>query len=178
MHKSQRQANLLGAIALATVDRIRASTAASAPNAGEGPAGLVAIASFLQGGSIAELSRIIELSHSATVRLVDKLEREGLVKRRGGSDARAVAVVATGKGVKIASSIQGARMQALDELLEPLSNGERAELARLHAKVLAGLASSGARRGTICRLCDSQACGHDTGQCPVTEAPALEAKAR
>lgn len=176
MHKSQREANLLGAISLAAADRIRASTAASAPNAGEGPAGLVALASFLEGGSIEELSRVLGLSHSATVRLVDKLEREGLVERRSGRDARAVAVVATDSGATIASSIQGARMQALDELLDPLSGAERAELARLHEKLLAGLASSGVSRGRICRLCDAQACGHEQGRCPVTEAPAPKAK--
>ena len=178
MHKSQRQVNLLGAIALAATDRIRADVAAVAPNAGEGPAGLVVVASFLRGGSIEELSRVLELSHSATVRLVDKLEREGLVEKRSGRDARTVAIFPTDDGVAIADAIQGARMKGLDQLLDPLTGSERAELTRLHEKLLAGLASSGAFRSHICRLCDAHACGHERGRCPVTEAPRAELPGR
>jgi len=171
MHKLQRQTNLLGALSLAVADRIRAAATTAAPTSGEGPAGLVALATFMEGGSIEELSRVLGLSHSATVRLVDKLEQAELVSRQSSRDARAVSVVPTGEGIEIAAQIQRARLDALEELLDPLTVSERAELARLHEKLLAGLVASGELRGRICRLCDSVACGHGRGHCPVTEAP-------
>jgi len=171
VHRSQREDNLLGAFSAAVTDRVRAAVTTSAPNAGEGPAGIVALASFLEGGSIEELSRVLGLSHSATLRMVDKLERGGLIERREADDARAVAVVPTDEGKKVAAQIQRVRMEALDQLLQPLSASERAELARLHEKLLKGVVASGVARGKICRLCDLDACGHERGRCPVTEAP-------
>lgn len=171
MHKVERQANLLGALSLAVADRMRVAAASSAPSSGEGPAGLVALATFMGGGSIEELSRVLGLSHSATVRLVDKLERARLVRRGRGKDARAVAVAPTDAGIEVAAQIQRARLGALDELLDPLTVSERVELTRLHEKLLGGLVAAGGLRGRICRLCDSGACGHERGGCPVTEAP-------
>ena len=171
MHKLQRQANLLGALSLTVADRMREAASAPAPSAGEGPAGLVALATFMEGSSIEELSRILGLSHSATVRLVDKLERGDLVARRGADDARAVAVEPTPAGIDLAEEIQQARIGALEQLLDPLSPAERSELTRLHEKLLEGLVATGEPRGRICRLCDAGACGHDRGRCPVTEAP-------
>jgi MarR family transcriptional repressor of emrRAB len=176
MHKRQRQANLLGAVSTAVAGRIGSATVAVAPTSGEGPAGLVALASFLNGGSIEELSRVLALSHSATVRLVDKLERGGMVRRRAGSDARTVALVPTTKGATVAAEIQQARLEAVSELLDPLSASEREQLTRLHEKLLAGVVATGESRGRICRLCDEHACGHQRGRCPVTEAPAPKPK--
>jgi DNA-binding MarR family transcriptional regulator len=125
----------------------------------------------LEGGTIEELSRALGLSHSATVRLVDKLERSGMLERRPGRDARSLALVATDQGAQIASGIQRARIEAVSELLTPLNAQERDELARLHEKLLAGVVAAGEPRGRICRLCDAAACGHEQGRCPVTEAP-------
>jgi MarR family transcriptional repressor of emrRAB len=171
MHTEQRQANLLGAFSLAVTDRVGAAVRDVAPSAGEGPAGLVAAATFLEGGSIEDLSQALGRSHSATVRLIDKLELRGLLERRGADDARSWAIVATESGGETARRILDARVAVLAELLEPLSPSERGELSRLLEKLLGGLASSGAERRRICRLCDCNACGHESGHCPVTEAP-------
>lgn len=178
MHTQHRQANLLGAFSLAVTDRVGAAVREVAPSAGEGPAGLVAAATFLEGGSIEDLSRVLGLSHSATVRLVDKLEERGLLERQGADDARSWAIVATESGDETARRILDARVTVLAELLEPLSPSERGELSRLLEKLLGGLASAGAGRKRICRLCDGDACGHETGHCPVTEAPRSDAVGR
>lgn len=171
MHRPKpRVANLLGAFSLATTDRIREAIAEVAPNAGESPAGLVSVATFLDGASIEELSRTLGLSHSATVRLVDKLEQGRLLERRRATDARAVAVASTKRGAQVAERIKEARSTALEELLHPLSSAEQVAFSRLLEKLLEGLATTGVNRGRICRLCDADACGHDTGCCPVTEA--------
>lgn len=167
----RRGANLLGTLSLAIADRIREEATARAPSTGGAPAAIVALDTFLAGASIIELSRVLELSHSATVRLVDKLERAGLLQRRPGEDARAVAIWPTPAGRELAREIKRARLEALDDLLHPLSEGERAELVRLQEKMLASLVMAGDDPRRICRLCDAEACGHEIGCCPVTEAP-------
>ncbi|MGH2825093.1 MAG: MarR family transcriptional regulator, partial [Thermoleophilaceae bacterium] len=63
-----------------------------------------------------------------------------------------------------------AREGALEEALAALDPAERAELARLHEKVLATLTDGRAAARRICRLCDGRACGHEEGLCPVTRA--------
>jgi MarR family transcriptional regulator, negative regulator of the multidrug operon emrRAB len=104
------------------------------------------------------------------VRLVDRLVAAGLARRREGPDRRSVAVELTPAGHAAASEAVKVRAEALEEALAELDSGERAELARLHAKVLGTLTDGRATAGHICRLCDSHACGHEEGRCPVTQA--------
>ncbi len=170
MHTLRRQANILGSLSLSVGDQVRSASEGQIGSGGEAPAGLVAIATFLSGASIEELSRALGLSHSAVVRLVDKLEGQGLVSRRSGSDRRSVAIVATYLGNQLADRVLAARSRALAELLSALDESERAELTRLHEKLLSGLVRGGARTTQICRLCDADGCGHYAGLCPVTEA--------
>lgn len=169
-HTTRRQGNLLGTLALAVSDRLRSACAEEAGSGGEAPAGLVAVATFLSGGSIEELSRALGLSHSATVRLVDKLEAQKLVRRESGEDQRSVALVATDRGLHRTKRVLAARGSVLEGLLAPLSEAERVELTRLHEKLLAGLVVDGMAPTRICRLCDADGCGHESGRCPVTEA--------
>src|SRR5215207_89563 len=170
MHRSRREANLLGSASLAIVDRMLAACRSEASSTGESAAGIVAAATFLAGGSIEALSRSVGLTHSATVRLVDKLEARGELERHPGPDRRSVAVVATRQGKNLAGGVLAARETALEEMLGALTAAERRELARLHEKLLAGVVRAGATTTNVCRLCDADSCGHDVGRCPVTEA--------
>ena len=147
-----------------------AACRSEASSTGESAAGTVAAATFLAGCSIEELSRSVGLTHSATVRLVDRLEARGELERRPGQDRRSVAVVATRKGKSRAARVLAAREAVLDEMLGALSKAERRELARLHEKLLAGVVRAGATTANVCRLCDAGGCGYDVGRCPVTEA--------
>ncbi len=61
-------------------------------------------------------------------------------------------------------------MRALADVLSPLDAAEREQLTRLHVRRLGGLTSGRADARHICRLCDSHACGHERGLCPVTRA--------
>jgi MarR family transcriptional regulator, negative regulator of the multidrug operon emrRAB len=165
-----REANLLGAVALALGDRMREAVEGGAGQGGSAPAALVSLASYLDGSPIDSIRGPLGLSHSATVRLVDRLVEAGLAERREGPDRRSVAVGLTAAGREAAAGAAEAREQALEEALAALDPAERAELARLAGKVLATLTDGRAAAGRICRLCDARACGHEEGRCPVTRA--------
>ena len=165
-----REANLLGAVALAVADRLRAAAEGGAGEGGSTPAALVSLAGYLDGGPIESLRGPLGLTHSATVRVVDRLVEGGLANRRPGPDRRAVSVALTPAGHRVAAEALSAREEALEAALAALDAGERAQLAGLHEKVLAALTGGRADAGHICRLCDADACGHHEGRCPVTRA--------
>src|SRR5262245_45021829 len=77
----RRLENIWGAISLATVDKMERAFAAQT---GRGPSAVAAISQvgMEPGLSIERLRRIIALSHSATVRLVDQLVAEGFITRQ------------------------------------------------------------------------------------------------
>jgi DNA-binding MarR family transcriptional regulator len=160
MHTS-REANLLGALSLAVAGRFDASSEAAA---------LVALHVYLGGRPIEALRRVLHLSHPATVRLVDRLEQRGLVRRAPGADRRTVALTLTASGAAGARDVLARREQALDEVLDHLGDAERAALAPLLERLLGGLVADRADARRICRLCDAEACGHWEGRCPVTRA--------
>jgi MarR family transcriptional repressor of emrRAB len=169
-HISRRDANLLGTLSVAVADRIHARAELAAEHGGAAPAALVALTTFLDGCSVEQLSAVVGLSHSATVRLVDKLEHRGLVRRRPAGDRRAVAVQLTPSGRATGSAILDDRAEAISDLLNGLSATERARLTELMERLLATLVDRRADPSHLCRLCDVEACGHWAGNCPVTEA--------
>jgi MarR family transcriptional regulator, negative regulator of the multidrug operon emrRAB len=168
--EAAREANLLGAFSLAVAERSDQAVETAAVHGGAAPAAIVALSTFLDGSSLDVMRRPLGLSHSAAVRLADRLAGDGLVRRERGTDARSVSIRLTEEGDRLAARIRAERGRALEAVLAPLSRAERAELARLHEKLLAGLTGGRADAGHICRLCDSQACGHEEGRCPVTRA--------
>ena len=167
-HTSARQANLLGTLSLAVAGAVDAAVAS--PLGPSAPAALVALDGYLGGEPIDALRQVLGLTHSGAVRLVDRLEAAGLAERRPGPDARTVAVALTTAGAEAAQQARDARERALEAALAALEPGERAALATLHEKLLAGLTGDRSSARRICRLCDLEACGHERGECPVTEA--------
>jgi MarR family transcriptional repressor of emrRAB len=165
-----RDANLLGALSTTVAERLETATRAGAAHGGSAPAALAALDTFLDGSSIDTVRKPLGLTHSAAVRLVDRLAAAGLVRRGAGEDGRSVAVFLTEAGRRAAAQVQDRRMGALAEVLSSLNASERAQLTRLHEKLLAGLTSGRADARRICRLCDAHACGHEEGRCPVTRA--------
>src|SRR5579863_3248574 len=94
------------------------------------PAALAALHEFLDGGSVTQLSSVLGLTHSGTVRLVDRLAAEGLVERVGAQDGRAVSVVLTRTGRRTAARILQTREKSLMSALSALSLDEIDNLAR------------------------------------------------
>jgi MarR family transcriptional regulator, negative regulator of the multidrug operon emrRAB len=164
---SARAANLLGAFALATSDRLRTATESASGTGAAAPAALVTIVMY-PGCTIERLARALRITHSGCVRLVDRLEAEGLVRRRPGSDARSIALELSGAGRRAGEHALAARRDAMTQILQLLDESERTRFVRLVEKALGGMTHSRLDAYSICRLCDEPAC--ERLFCPVDTA--------
>lgn len=159
-----RSSNLLGALATALGDELEAATRGATAHGAAFPAALVSV-HWAPGVSIEELRRVLGLSHSGTVRLLDRLEREGTLERRAGRDGRSVSLHLTAAGRRQARAVLDQRRRAMDRALALLGPAERAQFVRLIEKLLGGLTRDREHSDHICRLCDEAACPDAT--CPV-----------
>ena len=161
---SHTSINVLGALALAVSDRVQAAAEEVSGHGASGPAALAALDGFAAGGSIDELRRTLGITHSGTVRLVDRLAAARLVERRAGSDARTVSIHLTHRGRRVARRVAVAREAALEAIMAGLAPAQRELLFSLVSELLAGLDGDPRR---VCRLCDREACRRGAGGCPV-----------
>ncbi len=161
-----RDANLLGALAVAAADALHRSSETAARHGAGAPAALVALAND-PGQSIERLRHRLALSHSGAVRLVDRLAAEGLVERRPALDARSRTLLLTTRGRATAEAIREERERVLRGALDALEPDEQAVLVALLEKLLAGLTPDRAAADRICRLCDERACEANGERCPV-----------
>jgi len=171
MHTSRRasrQANLLGALAIAAVDRLHEA------RADEDGRGLTATAALNHlrlrpGQNIDFLARVLHISHPATVRLINRLEAEGLVERRPDEDdARSRALALTPAGQRAALAAARQRLEVLGQMLSPLTAAERRQLEPVLEKLLGALTMARWDARHICRLCDFPTC--EMPACPVDQA--------
>ena len=180
-----RLANLLGAWSLAVSDRVTAAAATAAGRGGQAPAALVALDQFAEGSTIDQLSGVLALTHSATVRLVDALVSDGHVaRRRRAGDRRAVALRLTASGRAAARRVTRARAEAVRTALEGLSDAQRRSLTAMAERLTSDLAAlrleeravgNAPPAGWLCRLCDFDACGRREGRCPAARRAASTA---
>ena len=157
------EANALGALALEVARRVQEAGDAASPHGASAPAALTALHGLTGGQSIDALRRVVGLTHSGAVRLVDRLAAAGLVERRVGADGRTVALQLTPEGQ--ACGAPGPRPPGRRDrgVLAPLTASERATLAALNERLLSALTDGQEERRRVCRLCDVDACGRD---CP------------
>jgi DNA-binding MarR family transcriptional regulator len=153
------EVNAVGALALEVARLVQDAAVAASPHGASAPAALAALNGLTGGQSIDALRRVIGLTHSGAVRLVDRLAADGLVERRVGADGRSVALQLTPEGRRAARRVLARREAAIESVLAPLTPRERAELVRLHTRLLGSVTD----RRRVCRLCDVDACGRD---CP------------
>jgi DNA-binding MarR family transcriptional regulator len=162
--------NLLGALGLAIADRMDDAIVAVAGLAGNDAVALSAVQDFLARPTVDRLAAVLGLSSSGTVRLVDRLDFAGLVRRLSGLDGRSTLVALTPAGRRTGQKVAAARRAFLHGALAVLSPDERRVFGELAGRVLAGMVRPpGATRWT-CRLCDTTACGRPEGECPVANA--------
>jgi DNA-binding MarR family transcriptional regulator len=155
----ERVANMLGALAVAIEDLVRA---------GSRDAALVSLDSH-PARSVAELSRALGRSHSATVRLVDGMVAAGLLERRSGADSRSVSLVLSAEGGAAARGIRARRADALDRLVRGLDGEHVDQLEPILEQLLEATATDADSRWRTCRLCDEPRC-EDGRPCPIDRA--------
>jgi MarR family transcriptional repressor of emrRAB len=169
------EANLLGALALVVNDRTVDAIAATGLSL-SAAAALSALHQFLDGPNIDRLRRVLGLTPSGAVRLVDRLVEAGYVVRGPAEDKRAIAVSLTPKGRRAAARVEAARASVLSGAVAGLSGTERDVLHALLGKLIAPFVRANIDRGSgggwICRLCDLAACGRDAGRCPTANTAA------
>lgn len=161
-----RLENLFGAMSLALVDKMEK---AFADETGHGPSAIAAIIQIgtEPGLTIETLRRLIALSHSATVRLVDQLVGSGLVLRAGGveGDKRARSLQLTESGRALFDRSLAARRAVIYRAFQVLGAEETEQLGRLIEKLLPSLVDLGDDQDVVCRVCDQGVCDQD--RCPI-----------
>jgi DNA-binding MarR family transcriptional regulator len=165
-----RVGNLLGALAFSVTDRTSDAVGDAAGQSQTAAIALSAMHHFLEDPSIDLLRRVLGLTPSGTVRLVDRLEEAGYVKRRPGRDGREVSLRLTAAGRRAAKRVTEARGEVLDGALATLAPAERREFEQLLSRVLPALVRGPGATRWMCRLCDPGACHREEGHCPVANA--------
>lgn len=161
-----RAANLLGALALAVSDRLREAAEDGQDGLGAPePAALVTLAHY-PGQSVLSLARTLGLTHSGAVRLADRMQAAGLVRRDGSGRGRTLALGLTGRGQRAASRVLARRQAAAEQLVALLDPRDAAALEQLAGRLLAGITTDRASARRLCRLCDEPLCASAAG-CPV-----------
>ena len=160
-----RTANLLGAFLTGLHDHMSERLEQESAITGDGPAALVAIA-YNEGRTVEFLRKTLTLSHSWTVRVVEKLEKAGLVQKKTGTDKRAVALYLTDQGKRKVQGIVRARRRCLDEVLAALPVKDHKKLTIMLERMLAVLTGDDDSAEAICKLCEVDVCPQN--RCPVT----------
>ncbi|MGC1457739.1 MAG: MarR family transcriptional regulator [Steroidobacteraceae bacterium] len=160
-----RTANLLGAFLTGLHDHMSSRLEQESLIAGDGPAALVAIA-YNEGRTVEFLRKTLTLSHSWTVRVVEKLEKAGLVHKKTGTDKREVALFLTDQGKRKVQGIVRARRRCLDEVLAVLPVKDHKKLTTMLERMLAFLTGDDDSAEAICKLCEVDVCPQN--RCPVT----------
>jgi MarR family transcriptional repressor of emrRAB len=110
------------------------------------------------GISISGLSRTLGLSHSATVRVADRLELDGLVVRSSPGPGRTVALATTQLGRRRARQAATRRTHVLERATSGFSTAERRSLIELLSTAVRNLAHDQDQIDRACRLCDQRRC--------------------
>jgi DNA-binding MarR family transcriptional regulator len=158
---SAHLANLIGAFVIAVGDELARSLEDASP---DGPAAIMAIDTWTD-ESIDFLSGALGLTHSGTVRLVDRLVAGGLAVKRPGIDGRTVAVRLTARGRAQARTLRARRYRVLDSLVASLSPTERRTVGIALSRWLASGSRSRVEARRACRLCDHPVCRG--ARCPI-----------
>ena len=168
---SKRLANALGATVLALHDRLVEAGVATLPRPADHPsaAASLALLGWVPMMPQSRLAYCLGLSQPATVRLVDRLEASGLLRRQRRRPGRETWVESTPDGRELARQFGLRRRRVMADVLESLPAADQKALVALLEKLAAALLQSKQHVMRICRLCDARDCGRDE-DCPMWRA--------
>lgn len=160
-------ATRLGALALAVVEIQRRNVPSELVRS---PHDAALLNSIVQtpGLMTEELTEILGLTHSGTVRAIDRLVGGSLAERRTHArDRRAVGLHPTTAGTNLVKEMQRGIHQALCATLDGLEDEQRDAIASAVDLLVSGLVSDRRASDRICRMCDEQICRPET--CPAEQ---------
>ncbi len=158
-------ANWLGTLAVLIQDRVEARWQADLDLSPMSAAALVQVEQE-PGAAIEPVATRIGLSHSATVRVIDKLVARDLVaKDRARDDQRAQSLKLTKAGKKLAAQLHQIRNQVTDDLLGLLPPAEGEALGKAIATMLHRAVTTRREGDQVCRVCDEGRCRPEI--CPI-----------
>lgn len=166
--------NLLTAAAIAICD---AQTSAMAEQTDLNPSITATILTLGQhdAQSLSQMAVVAGITHSAMVRLIDGLERKGLVTRGTGRDRREVVISLTEAGQTLYATLRQVQTQVISPLTDGLSAQQKAVLETAMTHILSRLTLGRDSADHICRFCDEDVCHQ--GHCPVERQAQRLAKA-
>ncbi|MGH6891903.1 MAG: MarR family winged helix-turn-helix transcriptional regulator [Dongiaceae bacterium] len=160
-----RAANILGALSLLIQDRVESAWLSALDLSPMAVAALVQIDNE-PGSSIEQVASRIGLTHSATVRVIDKLSERGFVEKdRARQDARAQSLKLKKAGKRTVQQLHAARNQVTDDLLAGLDPAQREALEDAIGAILHRTVEPGREADVTCRVCDDRRCSPDI--CPI-----------
>jgi DNA-binding MarR family transcriptional regulator len=162
-----RVGNLLHAMATAVTDQHMLAMTAGSQLSSSGIAAVLTLGQHDR-QSASDLASVTGLSHSATVRLIDRLESDGLVQRSEDKQGRTVPISLTDKGLIEYQNLRSCQSEFLHNLLCKLSPEEKQDLEQLLLSLLSKLTTSKEAGDHICRFCDEGIC--EQTSCPVETA--------
>lgn len=159
-----RTANLLGALSLAISDKLLIQLKDHSRQNDTSAAALNVIGSAA-GISNGQLGAALGITHSATVRLLEKLVESQLVEIHPGVDKRTVAIFLTDAGRDRVAQVLEGRGHILAGIVDCLNDDQRNQLNAIAETLLEQFTQGPAHSVQICRLCDFGTC--PTDRCPV-----------
>ena len=165
--------NLLGAFTTTIASNIEMEVAELDGRSLSHEAALVAINNHPNDG-IEMLSKVLGLTHSGSVRLVNNLVHDGFVDRhRSKIDARAVVLCVTDAGRARANKILLAREKITSSVLDVLGENEKETIVPILETILSAMTGNVVEARRICRFCDEGVCRK--AGCPVEIATTTKA---
>ncbi|MEM9332648.1 MAG: MarR family winged helix-turn-helix transcriptional regulator [Pseudomonadota bacterium] len=118
------------------------------------------------GSSIKTLSGMLDIEHSSLVRLLDHLERDGLIERVNDPvDKRGKRIFLSPKGEDMLTGMINARRRVIEPMTGLLEDDELNVLHRLIEKLIPAVVVGGDDQHYVCRICELEICPQE--MCPV-----------
>jgi DNA-binding MarR family transcriptional regulator len=150
--------NLIGAFASSISTAVESQVLTLGGRSLSHEAALVAINNH-PNETIDVLSKVLALSHSGAVRLINTLEQEGLVARyKSVQDARSVVLRTTQQGGDRVKEIFSRRENVTSKVLEYFTDEQKEQFSGLLEVAMANLTDKHIEARRICRMCDEGVC--------------------
>lgn len=154
------ETNKLGALAVLLSDALEDSFEDLSPSA----AALLSTLEHFDGSTASEIAAVAGIAQPTATRVLDGLDRQGLV-RRGAKSGRRTPLHLTAGGRRRSTRLRKARDDAMARLLDLIPTPDRGAFLSTVDGMLAGATTSRRFARTTCRHCDHGIC---TGSaCPI-----------